>query len=86
MQDFQVSNSRLIKSSAQFSRSSPLARPGVLVPATAKTINPAPVRLPLTDAIPHPRLRPYPHLHFIQFSCIITKYKITRQTGDVSGA
>ena len=69
MQDFQVSNSRehgaeLIKSSAQFSRSSPLARPGVLVPAAAKTITPAPVRLPLTDAIPHPRLRPLPPFAF----------------------
>lgn len=54
----------LIKSSAQFSRSSPLARPGVLVPAAAKTINPTPVRLPLTDAIPHPRLRPIPPFAF----------------------
>ena len=54
----------LIKSSAQFSRSSPLARPGVLVPAAAKTITPAPVRLPLTDAIPHPRLRPLPPFAF----------------------
>ena len=52
----------LIKSSAQFSRSSPLARPGVLVPAAAKTINPAPVRLPPPDAIPPPRLRPSPPL------------------------
>ena len=43
---------------------SPLARPAVLVPATAKTINPAPVRLPLTDAIPHPRLRPIPPFAF----------------------